>query len=614
MKKKNFLTFFVSAVALVAIVPVMVMHSVDGTPSAKMAKSAETDIHNITVSADSTVTVTVASTASAGQIVDFTLTYDAEIYKIDSVMFNDVTPMQIGDNYYKAIMGDGDAVITVRSSFADPDYGKFSITNLKETDGVVLIGAPMLSLPGNEISFKIGFTSDSPYTYADKISVTGTETNNNYDVSVLSDGTHKFVMPEEDVEIDLALNKKSYLLSKPDVTFNYSKAWVSEDEGETWESIYLPDLVKVDSLVKIGLTDTASEVAKGIKMHWDGQEILCEEESDEVVFKMPNHAVKFDVLTDVNYKPITLVPSEHISITLLDKVESEEGVSYVEAEDNLAIPTNTVYFSLTISDENYLLDEVKVTYNETRTAYVTTEDEESHIYSFTMQNYDDVTITVKENVLMYSSYSFNTTYHFGNVYGLNNATYSKHNTASLSSSNTFVNDGTEKAAFKGTSYSIDEVTGTEDSGMITMTSGSSTTNLGYSSTFAIKSYSTKLLSEQRDDIYIGYKIPEGYEYSDFKLHYLTLNYDRTGTKPNFFIVQIVNNDSAVPLDAMIFDAYNDAENINTNAHRYLSGITLEIEGATLINDKNATKITIKQNGSVIFIVESVDSLHTITKV
>ena len=581
-------------------------------------KHANDTQHTITVTSDESVVVNVSETAITGEVVNVSLTYDESLIIVDDVLVNGLKASRTSSTSFTFVMPDADVSLTVSSRPVNPDAGKHSITNESADKGVVLVGLPSLAFAGEVLSFKVEFTPLSGYTFTDKVEIHQLNSNGEKGetVSVNNDSSlYSFTMPDADISIAIGTEERHFLITKDSATSaNIDKIEASND-GETYESINASTmLVRYNQYVRVTLKHTASRLVTGIKLAETKQELMLENESLELVFRMPGQNLTLSVLSEIIYKPITLVNSENVSLTLVTKGEDD---TWVDASENKGVPGDYVYVRATsLSPDTHQPNKPIVNYNNGYSLSVYAEDEANHIYYFRMPEADDTTITATEIATPYKAYAF-----YGESMGANidvnsiSSTY-QNGTLQLGSSYSLTNDGSATVKKGTSSYVIDSLTGDQNAGLLKLKGQYSSTAsqaYAYGKQFGYGYYNLNMSNFDNPDAMVTFKTPAGRTYSEFEFKYLAIrNSSSTDRYADYLLVQAYDKTNST-VYAQTFIDYSVSPSID-NSYKTLNDITFEFnEGASLLTDTAITSIVVKQGENTLLNVTSDGSAFTASK-
>lgn len=562
----------------------------DAAGNGDVAGDIEAATHSISVTSDEAVSVAVPTSATSGTKVDISLTYDEEIYHVSGVSVNTMTPSQTSEKSYSFVMPDEDASITVVGNYLDPAYGKYIINNVNEDKGVVLTGADKYVAAGEVVSFKVEMNPTSVYSFTGVLTITAGEDPVSF---TLVNDVYSFTMPANSVSITAEVEEKDFTITIVNsetsyISYSSIKSVETVDESEVLTSVdyeYYSStstytlFVKAGTVLRVQIKSTNSFASSGLKVIdalgnvtiYD--DIVTVSSSNYVYFTMPGNNVTLETVKVPNYKAISVVNSEHLSITL----KLKDGDNYVDVVDNdHFIPDTTVYIFVSgLEDGDYGVNTIKVTYSTSSTATLTTVDAATGIYSFKMVNYDNVTVTVTEkNLSAFKGYSF-----VGSNYYGNNIYVAGANTRKVSDSSYTVYVDGSGTMTKGTSktYTITSATTKTGDGVATLSSGK---DFCYSDNFVFGHYNFAYSlsnSFNKDYIVAVRSVDSSDTYSDYSFEYIVAN-DRTFIAVNAY--RTVGADKTY-IASMFFDA--------TNKEFYGTGLSFVLkEGTTTIGSTTAS--------------------------
>lgn len=537
----------------------------DAAGNGDVAGDIEAATHSISVTSDEAVSVAVPTSATSGTKVDISLTYDEEIYHVSGVSVNTMTPSQTSEKSYSFVMPDEDASITVVGNYLDPAYGKYSINNVNEDKGVVLTGADKYVAAGEVVSFKVEMNPTSVYSFTGDLTITANEEPVSF---TLVNGVYSFTMPANSVSITAEVEEKDFTITIANsetsyISYSSIKSVETVDESEVLTSVdynYYSStstyilFVKAGTVLRVPVKSTNSYASSGLKVIdalgnvtvYD--DIVTVSSSNYVYFTMPGNNVTLETVKVPNYKAISVVNSEHLSITL----KLKDGDNYVDVVDNdHFIPDTTVYIFVSgLEDGDFGVDTIKVTYSTSSTATLTTVDAATGIYSFKMVNYDNVTVTVTEkNLSAFKGYSFvGSNYYGNNIYSAGAS-----ESFSASTSYTVYVDGSG-AMTRGTSskYTVTSATTKTGDGVATLSTGK---DFCYSDNFIFGHFSlTNSLSNSfgKDYIVAVRAVDSSDTYSNYKFEYIIAS-DKSFIAVNAY--RTVDADKTY-VASMFFDAIN----------------------------------------------------------
>lgn len=403
------------------------VHSVQALAKLNEETSVESSFA-IAIEKDEMVTVNdLPTTALEGAKVDFSLIFDSNIYRVDSVLVNGEKPIITSENHFSFCMPSKDVVITVLGEAINTST-KHAITNLNTDKGVVLYGLPVSSYANETLSFQVNFGWNSGYSFNNKLDIYKVDENGDvlkeekvtYDFNA-SSKFYTFTMPDHPIAIDVGTVAKRFTITRDSlVNANIKTLKYSLDDGVTYTStsndkVNLPFGCKVQVTLKN--SDALLPNKLQLKTNAGLVDVTLDAETLVSEFTMPASNISFVITGAINYKTITITNSENLTITLINY--DEESKTYTPCEDlTHFIPGETVYFKVVINNDDYIVDKIKVSYATSSTITTTLVSENENIYSFKMQNSDNVTISVTEkNVGLYKNYPFVGQFYGFNLYG-----------------------------------------------------------------------------------------------------------------------------------------------------------------------------------------------------
>lgn len=450
----------------------------------------------ISVIKDEAVQMTNLPTSAAeGTRVDFSLSYDANHYLVESVLVNEEKPMRNGDNY-SFLMPAKEVTITILGTKIGEAIDVYPITNLDADKDVVLSGLPTTAKAGETLTFRVEFGWNSGYSFQNQLSIyTIDESGDRLDSVefqfLAADKTFQFTMPSHPVEIDVETVAKKFTITRDSLANeNISSLKYSTDGGATYTSNSATSLnLLYGTKIQLTLKKSDALIPTSLKLQTNYGTLPVSLDPNTLVaeFDMPASPVSFLIEGDVNYKSVVLDHTEHLTITLLD-LQDDGTYSPLTDMDHL-VPSKTVYFKVESIDEDYIVNTVKVTYNGSSTVTLTKVDDVNSIYSFVMKNYNDVTIHVTEkNVGLYKGKSFVGQFYGFNLYGSTNTGTEK---TCVSSYDMLINGAGEvyKGGTTATTLSIaslSSITPESQDGLIALSTGK---DIIYTPNFLLSHYS-----------------------------------------------------------------------------------------------------------------------------
>ena len=266
-------------------------------------------------------------------------------------------------------------------------------------------------------------------------------------------------------------------------------------------------------------------------------------------FTMPNGDDVTITVIESAKQSITLNNSEHISLSLFNKVDDH----YVEATGGFY--GDELYLKATINDASYSIQTISATYNRVgsdSTSNISLTLEDDGYYSFTIpNNSENIQITVNElDATKYQDYSFVGDYAGANIF--TSSSYKISSTTSTTYNISLNADGSFKFRSENTRY-IQSIEGDQETGLITDTTGRKVG--AYSSNVFISHYN------------LGQDVLNAYDFAimakkeasgdTFTFNYSLVPLAGESTAYHFFI-QIYRND--ILLDCIYLDTTNRATN------------------------------------------------------
>lgn len=399
-KRKKLFLLSTIAVLLVGLTSASIIVKSDslGTFDNPINKQQSNESHDITVNVDTSITISVDSKATTGQIVEVSVTYDSENVILNSLLANGLEMAKVSDTSYYFLMPDSNVSITA-------DYKVIKTNKVISLSDEVIV--TMLSeenfAAGDTVKFKLGLPQDSKYsietyfeaglysseedTFTRTLEVNYSQTDRSYSVEIPEDY-------DSNLWIDPILVEKYFTITENDS--NISSIDIVSSKGDVTDSCV--KYATADTLLRVKLTDTTSLLGKGVTIVETNQTYLDEDGDSYVTFQMPARNITLAAVTEINYVPfeVNLEQAPHTTVTAYTLTEDD---TYQELEELKAVPYETVYLSFETSDENYKVTEVSGTYlyGSYSSSLTIREDSQTGYRYFNMPNGDDVTITVIES-------------------------------------------------------------------------------------------------------------------------------------------------------------------------------------------------------------------------
>ncbi len=401
MKKRKKL-FLLSTIAVLLVgltsASIVVKNDSLGTFDNPINKQQSNESHDITVNVDTSITISVDSKATTGQIVEVSVTYDSEKVILNSLLANGLAMAKVSDTSYYFLMPDSDVSITA-------DYKVIKTNKVISLSDEVIV--TMLSeenfAAGDTVKFKLGLPQDSKYsieTYFEAGLYSSDEDTFTRTLDVeysQNDRSYSVEIPEDydsNLWIEPILVEKYFTITENDS--NISGIDIVSSEGDVIDSYV--KYATADTLLRVKLTDTTSLLGKGVTVVETNQTYLDEDGDSYVTFLMPARNITLAAVTEINYVPfeVNLEQAPHTTVTAYTLTEDD---TYQELEELKAVPYETVYLSFETSDENYKVTEVSGTYlyGSYSSSLSIRENSQTGYRYFNMPNGDDVTITVIES-------------------------------------------------------------------------------------------------------------------------------------------------------------------------------------------------------------------------
>lgn len=396
-KRKKLFLLSTIAVLLVGLTSASIVVKNDslGTFDNPINKQQSNESHNITVNVDTSITISVDSKATTGQIVEVSVTYDSEKVILNSLLANGLEMAKVSDTSYYFLMPDSDVSITA-------DYKVIKTNKVISLSDEVIV--TMLSeenfAAGDTVKFKLGLSQDSKYsietyfeaglysseedTFTRTLDVNYSQNDRSYSVEIPEDY-------DSNLWIEPILVEKYFTITESDS--NISSIDIVSREGDVIDSYV--KYATADTLLRVKLTDTTSLLGKGVTIVETNQTYLDEDGDSYVTFQMPARNITLAAVTEINYVPfeVNLEQAPHTTVTAYTLTKDD---TYQELEELKAVPYETVYLSFETSDENYKVTEVTGTYGSYSSSLSIREDSQTGYRYFNMPN-GDVTITVIES-------------------------------------------------------------------------------------------------------------------------------------------------------------------------------------------------------------------------
>ncbi len=352
--------------------------------------------YNITASVDSGITVNVQEKAKEGDLVTVSLAYDAEAIVVNGVYANEIALGTSGSDYYFYMPAE-DVEITVSSESVKHYHNVINAS--KDAVSLDTVGAyeagdeveiPFTILPGYQFTGSVVvYKNVDAFDPADKLIVDSTAV----------DGIIRFTMPAEKVEIVVGVEASIFTLTKEDAYSHISTIYSNNSTVRSDNGLYD---IKFGSTVEISFVSESSAYcakAKPVGIYIPEMDLTVPADGTKATFVMPYYNVTVKVLTENVYRNITLVGSEHLTLSLFNLVDG----NYVALSETKAIYEDMVYIKVTSSDANvYQLRNISAKYKSEGSSYeskLTLTLEDDGYYSFEMPKTDlssSVTITVTE--------------------------------------------------------------------------------------------------------------------------------------------------------------------------------------------------------------------------
>ena len=532
---------------------------------------------SITVLPVDDVTVDVVSSAKIGSRVDFDIQYDAEKINIESVTANGVSAAKIDNDSYYFVMPAFDVEIEITTS---PIHTYYKINNLS-SDTVSFVGLPSEAKAGDVLTFNVALTPG--YAFTNKISAsTGSEEAGNFaEVQVdVTDNGYQVVMPEGELNISAETIRSVSMVAIEKIDGSYDAnvdgIYYKDIDSEEEVSVNKGDYVPFGATVRVKLKDNLRSTGTGIELIETGETIVGEEDESgdvNVTFTMPYINLTVRSTVELIYRPITLINSKTLTLSLYSKVED----AYTPITE--AVSGDTVYVKVDGTTEDITVKSISGSYmggwSGTTVSNIELTLEEDGYYSFKMPTgsyeYTDVKITVEEkNDNLLAGEPFLGTYVGFNMYG------SKKSNTKVNFSSSYILTINKDGSMKKGSSSF---TCTGATGNVLNFKNSSGTELHaeFSDKLLVGQYSfnswpsndmgyyVKLIGEDTTD-----------DMSKYKISWVSFG----GSGNRFFVAEVYYED--VLYTRSFFDTHSDYYDY------YLQDVSFEFTSGTTITDSDAT--------------------------
>ena len=524
------------------------------------------------------VTVDVADSAKIGSRVDFDLWFDASKVKIESVTANGVRAAKIDTDSYYFVMPAFDVEIEVTTS---PIYKFYSINNLS-SDTVSFVGLPEEAKAGDVLTFNVALVPG--FAFTNKITAsTGSEFNGDYaevDVEV-TDAGYQLVMPEGDLDISAeTIRSVSQLQVETDgeaYDENIEDVYYTEIGSEEEIRASKTSFVPFGASVRVKLKNTLRGRGVGVELIETGDTIVGEANEEGIVnitFEMPYHNLTVRSTTELIYRPISLVNSKTLTLSLWSKVDN----TYEPITE--AVSGDTVYVKVDGITEDITVKSISGSYlggwSGTTVSKIDLTLEDDGYYSFKMPTgsyeYTDVKISVVENNdSLLAGEPYLGTYIGFNMYG-NKISKAKASFNPSSYTVTINKNGTMKKG--STEFNVTGATG-------------NTLNF-------LNSSGTELHAEFSDKLLVGHYSFGNWPANDMGFYVKLIGEDTTsnaskykiswvsfgGSGNRFFVAEVYYEDQLYTRS--FFDTHSDYYDY------YLEDVSFEFTNGTTITDSNAS--------------------------
>lgn len=320
-------------------------------------------------------------------------------------------------------------------------------------------------------------------------------------------------------------------------------------------------------------------------------------------FNMPNGDDVTITVIESAKQSITLNNSEHISLSLFNKVDDQ----YVETTGGFY--GDELYLKATINDASYSIQTISATYNRVgsdSTSNISLTLEDDGYYSFTIpSNSENIQITVNElDVTKYQDYSFVGDYTGPNIYTSSDAKI--YSTASTSSYYISLSaDGSFSFRGQNTRY-IQSIEGDQETGIITDTTGRKVG--AYTSNVFISHYS---LSQDVLNAYdFAIMAKKENDNDKFKFNYSLVPLAGESTAYHYFI-QIYRND--ILLDCIYLDTTNRATNQSVFHLKDIRFVDTETSSDILDASSSTAVYEVYEGDTLLGTVSNIDKTFTLAQ-
>lgn len=378
-------------------------------------------VHQFTISTNETagVTVSVKDKAAEGELVYVDLEFDSSVLTVKKVLANNIELGTSEGRYYFYMPAENvtinvvtEAVVTYYSVV----NGNSSAVRLN-TVGAYQFGETVnisfTLLPGYQFTGNIRVLKNiNAFDPADKIEVAFTFKN----------GVISFEMPNENVEVVVEVEASIFSVSKVD-TYSHISSLRADD---VYTSISNGQYdIKYGQTVKVYfVSDTSSSCAKArpTGIYIPEMDATFPAENGVSTFVMPHYNVTMQVLTESVFRNMSLLSSEHITLTAYTK---DADGAYTLITDNKAVYEDKVYLKVTSEDDTvYQVRSLTGSYTaegQSYTSKLTPTLESDGYYSFTMPKVKPSTVLeitlVEKDMSLFASAEFVGSYLGVEIYG-----------------------------------------------------------------------------------------------------------------------------------------------------------------------------------------------------
>ena len=506
--------------------------SVDGNISDSITIRVEKHF-SITTTEIVGVSIVAPTSALVGELVEVEVTSSTLL--IDAVYANTVKCGTMNGKYF-FFMPNEEVTINVSTSVASISH---AIVN--GNSQVVTLSAS---------SCEVGEVAEVSFTLAPGYDLAGVVVNGNINAfdpedmtvieSTVSGNVVSFTMPDEDVKVTVNVTAHYYSLSVASDTYSsLNSVYVDGSSTSKVGGVYR---IPYNASVKINFYGSTSSnsykaIGSGILIKETNTSVLAEEGNTYVEFIMPHRNISIDVLTSPVYRDITLVNSEHITLSLFKKVDTE----YVALENNSAIYEDTVYVLATSTSEDYSVYQLTGSYYKQGSSYSSNLTikpvNEDGYYSFEMPLSEKAkcTLTVSEcNTHLFAGLDLVGDYAGYNAYSNNffdEGDVGSAKSASIMENGTITHKNTDVAL----ASSVDE------NGTITTTDGKL---FHYENNILVTKWTPNTDAYISSDMQMYFKLMEGTSVADY-------TYTLACSSGKYFLLEVYDNEGTLYASALV---------------------------------------------------------------